>query len=188
MHTLRNMLPDITLFILIIACALITDSVLHLTGQTGWGRYMGHAGSLLLLLSFVYSARKRKWIRWGNPRIYLRFHEVFAWIGSIMILVHGGIHFNAFLPWMALAAMLVVLASGLTGRYLLRRAIAVVHLRRDDLIKQGLRPEEADDRLFWDALVVETMKKWRAVHFAVTAVFIFLALLHAASILIFWKW
>ncbi len=52
----------------------------------------------------------------------LRRHERMAWAGSLLVLVHAGVHFNAWLGWLALAAMLINVASGLTGKYLLARA------------------------------------------------------------------
>jgi hypothetical protein len=85
-------------------------------------------------------------------------------------------------------ALIIVLASGITGKYLLKRALATVHSRRQGLMQQGLSAQEADARLFWDALVVEGMKKWRSVHFVLAYVFVFLASMHIASILIFWNW
>lgn len=188
MHTLRNAMPDMIIFLLIIFCAIIVDSALHLIGKPAWGRSLGLVGTLFILTSFLYSARKRKYIPWGNPKIFLRLHEVLAWLGSIMILVHGGVHFNAIIPWLPLAALVVVLVSGVTGRYLLKRALTIVRSRRENLVQQGLSSKEIEDHLFWDALVVDMMKKWRTAHFAFTSLFVFLTSLHVASIFIFWNW
>jgi len=188
MHTLRNALPDMIIFLLILVCAIIVDSVLHLIGKPTWGRFLGLVGTLFIASSFLYSARKRKYISWGSPKLFLRFHEVFAWLGSIMILVHGGLHFNAVLPWLPMAALAVVLVSGVTGRYVLKRSLAIVRSRRNNLVQQGLSPKEVETRLFWDALVVDVMQKWRSAHFVFTSIFIFLAAMHVASIFIFWNW
>jgi hypothetical protein len=34
-------------------------------------------------------------------RTLLRWHEGLAWLGSLLVLVHAGIHFNAILGWLA---------------------------------------------------------------------------------------
>ncbi|MCF8038433.1 MAG: hypothetical protein K9K79_03870 [Desulfohalobiaceae bacterium] len=188
MHTLRDTLPDMIIFLLIIVCAIILDSALHLIGKPAWGRFMGLVGTLIIASSFLYSARKRKYIPWGNPKQYLRLHEGLAWLGSIMILVHGGVHLNTVLPWLPMAALIVVLASGVTGRYLLKRSLAIVRSRRENLVQQGLSPKEVESRLFWDALMVDVMKRWRTSHFVFTYVFLFLTSIHLASIFIFWNW
>lgn len=112
MQTIKEALPDILLFFSIILTTLILDTLLHLTGKPEWGRYLGYWGTFLLILSFTYSARKRQWILFGKPRYYLRAHESLAWLGSVLILVHGGIHFNALLPWLAMVALLVASGSG----------------------------------------------------------------------------
>ena len=188
MQTLRNAFPYLAIFFLMVALTLIVDGVLHLAGMTDWGRHLGYWGTLLLLISFVYSARKRKLLTRGKPLLYLRLHEFLAWLGAMMILVHGGIHFNALLPWLAMAAMLVAVASGLAGKYLLKNSKAVVGRQRKALLIQGLSEVEIEDRLHWDALMVEMMKKWRSIHLPITSLFAFLALLHVISILVFWKW
>ena len=45
-----------------------------------------------------------------------------AWLGSLLVLVHAGIHFNAILGWLAVWAMLIDVGSGLTGKFLLERS------------------------------------------------------------------
>lgn len=188
MQIVRVAFPLAGLFFLMLGCTVALDAVLHLIGQPGWGRYLGYVGTLLLLVSFAYSLRKRKHIKIGRPLLYLRAHEVLAWLGALLVLVHGGIHFNAVLPWLAAGAMVVAVASGLTGKYLLAQARILVAARREELLGQELSPDRVAEELHLDALMVELMKKWRAVHMPVTTVFLWLALLHIGSILLFWRW
>jgi len=189
MQILRSILPLAGLFLLMLAGTVVLDAALHLIGWVSLGRYLGYVGTLLLAASFAYSLRKRKRIKVGKPLQYLRAHELLGWLAPMLILVHGGIHFNAVLPWLAAAAMVVAVASGLTGRYLLTKARTLVAQRRGALQEQeALSPEELDERLHWDAVMVELMKKWRVVHMPITSVFLFLALLHVASVLLFWRW
>ncbi len=188
MGTTREALSDITFFLLVVIGALATDGVLHLLDLAEWGRYFGYIGTGLILLSFLHSARKRKKISIGSPVFYLRIHEFLAWLGSMMVLVHAGIHFNAILPWAALIAMLVTVASGLTGKFLLKKSSAIVAAQQRDLQDEGASASEIKEHLFWDSLVVDLMRKWRVVHLPITSTFLLLAALHIVSVLIFWRW
>lgn len=105
-----------------------------------------------------------------------------------MILVHGGVHFNLILPWLPMAALSVVLVSGVTGKYVLKRTLVIVRSSRENLVQQGLSPKEVETQIFWDALAVDIMKKWRSAHFVFTSLFLFLTSIHVASIFIFWNW
>ena len=113
--TITRILPALALFLALLAGTLLVDLLLHVLKVAWVGRYCGVVGTALLAVSFLYSLRKRKLIGFGSPRALLRGHEALGWIGALVLLVHGGIHFNALVPWLALAAMVVVVASGLQG-------------------------------------------------------------------------
>ena len=188
METAREALVDLALFLLVVLGAVALDGMLHLLGHPGWGRYLGYWGTGLIALSFLHSARKRRKIAFGRVPFFLRLHEFLAWLGAMMILVHGGIHFNALLPWLALAAMLVTVASGLTGKFLLKRSKAIVAERKKSLIDKGVGEDALEEKLYWDSLVVGLMQKWRKVHLPITMTFGLLLLLHVTSVMIYWRW
>ena len=152
------------------------------------GRYLGIPGTLLIIGSFGYSLRKRKLIKSGQPAQLLRRHEYMAWAGSLLILVHSGIHFNAILGWLAVFAMLVNIASGLTGKFLLDRSRKRMDEARQRLRAQGLTPAQLEEQLYWDSLTFDVVKKWRVVHYPITLAFTVLALGHIVSIFLFWGW
>ncbi|MCK5432886.1 MAG: hypothetical protein KAJ03_09085, partial [Gammaproteobacteria bacterium] len=141
-----------------------------------------------ILLSFLYSMRKRKVISFGKPKTLLLLHETLTWIGALMILVHAGIHIYTILPWLALTAMVVSVISGMTGRYLLGRSRRFLDEKKDMYSLQGLSEEAIDRKLFWDATTFELMKKWRSVHLPITLVFAVLSITHILSIFLFWQW
>ena len=87
----------------------------------------------MILGSLTYSLRKRKLIRSGQPVKLLRLHEYLAWAGSLFVLVHAGIHFNSILAWLATLAMIINVASGLTGKFLLGRARARIEADSTEL-------------------------------------------------------
>lgn len=186
--TVTRILPSVALFVALIGGALLGDLVLHRAGLAWVGRWGGLAGSALILASFLYSARKRKLLSVGSPKALLRIHEALGWAGALLVLVHGGIHFNALVPWLALAAMVVVVASGLTGRFLLEEARGRLRERAAELKEDGLSPAEVEQELLGVSLLVDTMKRWRSVHLPLTMVFAGLALVHVAATLLFWRW
>lgn len=167
---------------------LLLDAVLHLLNLVWIGRYLGIAGTLLILASFRYSLRKRKIITSGNPVTLLRRHEYMAWTGSLLILVHAGIHFNSILGWLAVWAMLVNIASGLAGKFLLDRARRRMLEARETMLRQGVPEAELEERIHFDTMTFDVVKQWRAVHFPITLAFAVLALAHIIAVFLFWGW
>jgi hypothetical protein len=183
----REVLPHFFAFSALVAATLAIDLALHLLGAVWVGRYLGIPGVLLILGSFGYSLRKRKLISFGKPVALLRLHERMAWTGSLFVLVHAGIHFNALLGWLAVAAMLINVGSGLTGKFLLERSRRRLSETRQQLREQGLSDEEVEDRLHWDSLTFAAVKQWRVIHFPIALAFAVLALAHIVAVLLFWS-
>lgn len=184
----REVLPLALLFAALVLVTVLSDALLHQFGWVWIGRYLGIPGVVLILVSMAYSLRKHKLIAAGQPAALLKVHKTLAWLGSLLVLVHAGIHFNAILPWLATAAMLANVISGLTGTFLLARARRHVESRRQYLVAQGMGAREVEDRLFWDAATLDLLKGWRVVHLPIALAFAGLALIHIVSILLFWGW
>ena len=182
---LKFVLPFLQWYLLMIILAIAIDYFLHSIQLVWVGRYLGFAGTFLIAVSFVYSLRKRKLIKSGSPKKLLMLHEYLAWGGSIMLLVHAGIHFNAVLPWAATLMLLIAVASGLVGKYLLKKANESLKGKRQLFLDSGMSNEEADKSLFFDSITVDLMKKWRLAHMPITLVLGILVLLHIISIIIF---
>jgi hypothetical protein len=184
----REVVPFLAYIALLIAATIVGDFILHQFKLIWIGRYLGIPGTLLILLSFAYSLRKRQIIRSGNPRVLLALHQVLTFLGALMIMVHAGVHFYAVLPWLALAAMVVNVASGLIGRFLLERSRRHLAAMKERYGRHGLSKAEAEKELFWDAVTFDLMAKWRAVHFPITFAFAVLAAGHIVGVLLFWEW
>ncbi len=170
-----------------ILMAIALDYVLHRFQLVSIGLYLGFVGTSLLLISFIYSLRKRRIIQSGSPKSLLLFHEYLAWSGSVFLLVHAGIHFNAILPWLAVFMLLINVASGLIGKFLLKKANETLNDKRSEMIKSGVSILDADKNLFWDSITVDLMKKWRVIHLPISLLFGILAFLHIITIIIFSK-
>ncbi|NOT84404.1 MAG: hypothetical protein HOP02_06370 [Methylococcaceae bacterium] len=184
----QHILPFTLVLGLLAAATLAGDYFLHQLNLVWVGRYLGIPGTLLIMLSLIYSLRKRKVITSGNPKSLLAFHEFTAWLGSLLVLIHAGIHFNAILPWLAVVAMGVNVISGLVGKLLLDRSRRHVQAEREDFQVRGLSQSEVAQAVFWDAVALDAMTKWRKVHIPIFMVFVVLALGHIISIFLFWGW
>jgi hypothetical protein len=184
----REVVPFYLSLLALAAAALLCDAALHLLNAVWIGKWLGIPGTLLIIGSLSYSLRKRKLIRSGNPATLLRLHEYMAWAGSLLVLVHAGIHFNAILGWLAVWAMLINVASGLTGKFLLNRSRRRLEDARQKMREQGLSPEQMAERTYWDSLTFDAVKHWRSVHIPITLAFAVLALAHIIAVFLFWGW
>jgi hypothetical protein len=184
---MKYVLPFIHWYAFMIFFAIVIDYFLHRFQLVGVGRYFGFIGSMLLIVSFIYSLRKRRIVKSGSPKKLLLMHEYLAWLGSVIIIVHAGIHFNAILPWLAVFMLLINVASGLVGKFLLKNANDSLKEKQEKLVLSGLSYEEADKKLFWDSITVDLIKKWRVIHLPISLVFGILTLLHIITIVIYSK-
>ena len=184
----QHILPFTLLLGLLAAATLAGDYLLHRLNLVWVGRYLGIPGTILIIGSLVYSLRKRKFITAGNPKTLLTLHEFGAWLGSLMVLIHAGIHFNAILPWLATLAMGVNVISGMVGKLLLKRSRLHVQGQREHFQLRGVSRTEVEQAVFWDAVTLDAMTQWRKVHIPIFIVFAVLALGHIVSIFLFWAW
>jgi hypothetical protein len=184
----KEVLPFVLYLAALIGATLLIDAALHLLNIVWIGRWLGIPGVLLIVASFGYSMRKRKLIRSGQPATLLRWHEGLAWAGSLLVLVHAGIHFNAILGWLAVVAMVINVGSGLTGKFLLARSRRRLDDARQRMRDEGLSANALAERSYWDTLTFDAVKKWRVIHFPITLAFAVLGLAHIISTLLFWGW
>ena len=189
----KEILPFILWFLLLLILSRVSDELLHWSGL-GWvGSYLAYPGVGLILLSFIYSVRKARWIPLGwfdriSLKSYLAFHELTAWFGVYLILIHAGIHMHAWLPWLATVVMLISVISGFTGHILQARVSRAVKEKKSVLLKDGQSPTEVEEKIFRAALMAKAMLKWRKFHRPLTAVFAGFALMHIITAMFFMSW
>ena len=184
----EHVLPFTLLLGLLAAATLAGDYALHRLNLVWVGRYLGIPGTLLIIGSLYYSARKRKWVTNGDPKSLLKMHEFGTWLGSLMVLIHAGIHFNAILPWLATVAMGVNVISGMVGKMLLKQSRQHVQGERERFQLRGMSKSEVEQAVFWDSVALGAMAQWRKVHIPIFIVFAVLALGHIFSVFLFWGW
>jgi hypothetical protein len=95
----------------------------YITPERGIGYALGIMGGSLMLLLFLYSARKRfRWLGFlGSVAHWFRFHMVLGILGPLCILYHSNFSLGAANSNVALFCMLTVAGSGLIGRYIYSR-------------------------------------------------------------------
>jgi hypothetical protein len=184
----HHILPFTLLVTLLGVATVIGDYLLHRLNLVWVGRYLGIPGTLLIIGSLIYSLRKRKYITSGNVKSWLSMHEIGTWLGSLMVLIHAGIHFNAILPWLATIAMGINVISGMVGKMLLARSREHVKGQREHYQLRGLSKAEVEQAVFWESVTFDAMAKWRKVHIPIFIAFAVLALGHIISIFLFWGW
>ena len=185
---IKKVLPFVILYIAFLVSAIAHHIFLQSTDQKWILRYLGIAGTLLVIFSFMYSLRKRNVLNFGKAKSLLKVHEVFAWTGALLILTHAGFDFDAVIPRIASFAMLIVVASGITGKYLLKLTKLDLKQRLQEIEAHNLSAEEIDKELFFRSLIADKMQMWRNVHIPLTVIIIAFALLHIITILLFWRW
>lgn len=89
---------------------------------------------------------------------------------------------------LAVAAMLVNVISGLTGKFLLDRSHRRLAEAQQRMRLRGLSAEELEDRNYWDSLTFDAVRKWRVIHFPITLGFAVLAMTHIIAVFLFWGW
>ncbi|MFZ4622051.1 MAG: hypothetical protein ACOYNS_15925 [Bacteroidota bacterium] len=186
--TFKQILPSLAIYLSLAAGTIFIDYVLHWFNIVWVGRYLGIFGTISIISSFFYSLKKRKMITWGQSKMMLQSHEILGWAGALMVMVHGGIHFNALIPWLAMFSMLIVVASGLTGKFLLKGAKEQLSELEQRLRSLGTPDTDIERELLTHSLVVDTMKQWRKVHMPLSMIFFGLASLHIIITLLFWRW
>jgi hypothetical protein len=151
MNSLWRQYPSLHFLVgLLAVVTLAGDYILHLL-NLGCRAYLGILGTILIMGSLIYSLRKRKLINAGNPKTLLTMHETGTWIGSFLVLIHAGVHFNAILPWLATVAMGINAVSGIVGKLLLDRSRSHVQSQREHFQLRGMSRSDVELSVFWDA-------------------------------------
>ncbi|MDI6880655.1 MAG: hypothetical protein QMC95_14865 [Desulfitobacteriaceae bacterium] len=132
--------------------------------------HMGIWGTLFIVLALTYSWRKR-WGRWGKLRLWLRFHMIMASSGAALILWHTGLRFHNVWGWLATGLLLVISASGVSGRYIymeINREMA--RRRKSGGPDENMRLNEQRWR--------ELFGHWRSIHVPLTYALLVAVLWH----------
>jgi hypothetical protein len=92
----------------------------YITAESGLGYWLGIIGSLMMLLLLLYPLRKRARFLRGLGRVpaWFRSHMLLGIIGPTLIIFHANFQSKSLNATVALVFMLIIVASGIIGRYL----------------------------------------------------------------------
>lgn len=153
--------------------------------HTRQGHLMGWIGLGVILLVFVYPIKKRMSRNHRWPRGWFQVHMVAGVVGPLLIFLHSGAHVHAMVPLLALAAMVIVVVSGIVGQGVHYLALRTLNDRRRELHEEGLGSEEIDLRLHRMAAQEEAFRLWQSIHAPMTLMFLVLAAMHVIGALYF---
>jgi hypothetical protein len=93
------------------------------TPGKGFGYLLGLTGGSMMLGLLMYPMRKRYRFmqEWGALKHWFRFHMVGGALGPLLVLFHSTFKVGSFNAAVALSCMLLVVASGLVGRFIYRK-------------------------------------------------------------------
>ena len=154
-------------------------------GHTQVAHFVGWTGLIFIGLTFVYPTK-----RWIYPnqvwsQRWFQAHIVFGILGPSVIFVHAGVHFHAWVPIVALIAMVLVVMSGITGQALHYLAFRTLYERRHELALERMTEEAIEAHLHDLALQEETLRWWKCLHGPLTWSFVSFTLLHIGGVLYF---
>ncbi len=112
-----------TIFALLVAGVLITWYLWDgsfLQNEEDLVYNLGLIGGIMMLLQFVYSARKRsaKMRRWGKLKVWFGVHTFIGLSAPLLIIIHSRFEIQSINGGVAFFSMLIVVISGVIGRYL----------------------------------------------------------------------
>ncbi len=130
----------------------------------------------MLMTATLYSLRKlRTDARWGSTAVWLKFHMVTGLVGPYMVLLHTAMKFNG-LAGLAMLLTVVVVISGLVGRYLYTRVPRTVEAARARAPRPGRDREQSLRRR-------KALATWHTFHVPLTWVLFVAAFIHVVAAL-----
>ena len=173
----------ITIF-LVVANAVLIEVIMDLFSVNRHRLITGIAGTLLIIISFTYSMRKRKkLLTVGSPKYWLQAHEWLSIGGTFIIFVHTGTHLTAMVPVITLIFMVIAFVSGLVGRYVYNNVKADLKDKKMNMKKDGIEPDEIELKLWALTVSSDALSKWRAFHMPVISFLSVMVIYHAISAL-----
>lgn len=126
------------------------------------GHGIGIVGFILMLTTAtLYSLRKLgSDARWGSTAIWLKAHMVTGLVGPYMVLLHTSMRFNG-LAGLAMLLTVVVVISGLVGRYIYTRVPRTI----DEAEAAAGAARDEDDRI---ARRRRALATWHTIHVPLT--------------------
>lgn len=130
------------------------------TPEWGAGYWLGLVGGVIFLLIFIYPLRKKaRFLRnAGSVKTWFNMHMVMGIVAPVMILFHCNFSLGATNSNIALYSMLLVVASGIGGRYIyaqIHYGLFGTQARHKELVEITLEAKKMLGRTFGLAPAIE---------------------------------
>jgi len=122
----RATLRRVSIFLIVAVIAgigwMVRRNALYTSGSS-FGYALGLIGGLMMLLLLLYPLRKRvRFMQgWGALKYWFWLHMFGGILGPLLVLFHSTFRVGSLNAGVALTCMLLVVASGLVGRFLYRK-------------------------------------------------------------------
>ena len=154
-------------------------------GHTRRAHLIGWLGLFLMGMTFVYPVKRRLHPNAVWPKPWFLVHMICGLVGPVLIFLHAGAHFHAWVPILALISMMLVVMSGITGQAIHYLAFKMLYERRHQLADRGMSEEAIDAHLHDLALQEETLRWWKCLHGPLTWLFVTMTIMHVGGVLFF---
>ncbi len=127
----KNIIALLAVFFVVVTLGFLVHQ-----SQTFAGSLIGHligiAGAVIMFLALVYPFRKRVLKKRGrqNP---LNTHIYFGLMGPSLVVIHSAHKFSSLIGMLCFLSMLVVVLSGIVGKFLFRRVNRTLKQQKNDL-------------------------------------------------------
>ncbi len=121
----------------------------YITSKSGLGYWLGIVGSVIMLLLFLYLARKKlKFMHnWGKTKTWFQVHMIMGILGPLLVLFHCNFHLGSLNSRVALFSTLFVAASGIVGRYIYTRLHQSLYGKEIEFSKLIMQRDDNDNSL-----------------------------------------
>jgi hypothetical protein len=129
-----------------------------------WGHGVGVAGSAMILLLFLYTARKKHMmgLRAGKLARWLDIHIFFGIVGPLLITLHTAMKFHGIVS-ISYFSMLAVMFSGIFGRYIYMQIPRDTSGHAMTLETMRTREEQIKDRLQRLGIPLDVLRRIEAI-------------------------
>ncbi|MCP9447442.1 MAG: hypothetical protein NNA22_07720 [Nitrospira sp.] len=134
----------------------------YYTPRSTLGFYLGVSGSLIMVAMLTYPLRKRARFmqQWGPLRHWFRWHMIMGIVGPTLVLFHSTFHLRSLNATVALTSMLIVVTSGIIGRFIYTQIHYGLYGHRATLekLRRSLADESGHIKSLYDH--VPRIKEW----------------------------
>lgn len=141
------------------------------------GINLAYTGTLLGIVSLLYSLRKKHVIKIGSLRWWLGFHVLVGALSLLLVLGHGQYRYQALLPGLLIFLAIAIGITGFFGWHL--------YLTTFKTLLGEIKSMEEEEEYFMARMASSAFRFWRFVHVLASFAAMCLTISHGLSLIIF---